>query len=73
MGLQFTDPEVASRYECLTDHDHTVTKAGIYRGKLSAITWKMARCMVRQKSNLIKELKPETATEQTGTNEPDQN
>lgn len=61
-NIQFTNPEVAAKYEALTDYDHNVTRQLLYSGPLSKITPAMAAAMVKGKSNLIRE-RPATKTQ----------
>ena len=59
--IVFTDKEVASRFDCLSETDVNVqtvanvngTKAPQYNGKLSNITRAVAASMVRRGSNLL--------------------
>jgi len=54
MPVLFTDVDVAKRYESMVEVDLEIMRAGVYKGRLSNITWAMARKMVRSGSNLIK-------------------
>jgi hypothetical protein len=52
--MEFKNEETAARFEALTESDVTITRQGLYHGKLSNITPKVAEGMVKRKSNLVK-------------------
>ena len=52
--MNFTDSQVAAKYEAAFKNNPVVHVPGIFKGKLNLITKEAADALVAQKSNLLK-------------------